>query len=285
MNGVLDSKIGWAYKKLNYKEIWEHTKGANIKIGLIDSGINPNSELENSISQEFNLIDNSTNAPDDLNHGTHIAGILCGHGPKLTGVCPESRLEIYKVISSTHYLDSGLLHSAIDKAIQNACHIISMSLEYYEYDDQIQATITQNRNNCVFIAAAGNKGKLNRIKDSYPASYKDCISVGAVDENNIRYLRSNLSNHIDVMAPGTNIYSCTKNNSYTFESDTSFAVPFVSGLAALLGSFQITNNSFDAQKIKDAILNSTIYLGDKIEYGKGLISPVNSFNYLKNLQL
>jgi subtilisin family serine protease len=157
-----------------------------------------------------------------------------------------------------------------------------MSLEFYNFSQNIQDLINQNKTNCIFIAAAGNKGKLNRIKDCYPASYENCISVGAVDENNKRYYRSNMSNHINVAAPGTNINSCISKNIYSNESDTSFAVPFVTGLAALLTSYQIKNNQLNLTIIKDAIINTTTNLGNKTEYGSGLINPSESFNYLKS---
>ena len=62
-------------------------------------------------------------------------------------------------------------------------------------------------------------------------------------------------NYLDyVTAPGVNIYSSVPNNGYAFFSGTSMATPHVSGLAALLKSY---DKELNPKKIENLILNST----------------------------
>ena len=83
------------------------------------------------------------------------------------------------------------------------------------------------------------------------------ISVGAVDITNDLATFSNMAgiNYLDyVTAPGVNIYSSVPNNGYAFFSGTSMATPHVSGLAALLKSY---DKELNPKKIENLILNST----------------------------
>lgn len=276
--------LGWGATKLQYHKLWRFCDGSGIRIAILDSGTNDHMAIRDSIKFKCNIIDDSEDISDDIGHGTHIAGILCGKGDKLQGISPEAQLLVIKLVDNKTYLNNKLLEKAIALAIKQKANIISMSLEHYQSSKEIQDLINLNQDSCVFIAAAGNKGRLNRIKDSYPASYENCISVGAIDENFKRYERSNISNYLDVVAPGVNIDSCIDQSNYSKKSDTSFAVPFVTGLAALLLSYQLKSSGIvNPNQVTAAILNSTSNIGSKVEYGRGLINPYRSLGYLISL--
>lgn len=68
--------------------------------------------------------------------------------------------------------------------------------------------------------------------------YNRIIIVGSAQpDDNGGYIQasdSNAGSRVDICAPGADIYSTDLNNSYTFDSGTSFAAPIVSGIAGLV---------------------------------------------------
>ncbi len=119
----------------------------------------------------------------------------------------------------------------------------------------------------VLIAAAGNTGS-NFVL--YPARYPNVIAVGAVDITNNRMGISNFGPELDVVAPGASIYS-TVIGGYDYKSGTSMAVPYVSGLAAILRGYPA---GYTPAAIALEIESSALDLGipgvDNL-YGYGLI--------------
>jgi subtilisin len=64
---------------------------------------------------------------------------------------------------------------------------------------------------------------------------------------------SNFGNAVDIVAPGTNILSTNNNNSYSEDSGTSFAAPYVTGAAAIYKAYHPNANS---SEVLNALLNS-----------------------------
>merc|ERR1719323_1016700 len=105
-------------------------------------------------------------------------------------------------------------------------------------------------NGILVFAAAGNGG--NSYK-SYPASYKNVISVAAVDRNSVKAGFSQYNDQVEIAAPGVNIRSTVRNNQYAIWSGTSMACPHAAGVAALVWSHfpECTNH-----QIRMALLES-----------------------------
>src|SRR6266480_3639730 len=70
----------------------------------------------------------------------------------------------------------------------------------------------------------------------YPAALPYVVTVGAIDDGGEVAAFSTYGEHIDLVAPGTNVYSSFLDNSYAFSTGTSHATPFVTGGVALLKS-------------------------------------------------
>jgi subtilisin family serine protease len=118
----------------------------------------------------------------------------------------------------------------------------------------------------VLVAAAGN----NNGTVLYPAIYPNVIAVGSVDGNNTRVSNSNTGEALDLVAPGLLIYS-TIRNGYGYNSGTSMAAPYVSGLAAVL--YGIAGNG-SSSLVTSQMISSARDLGAAgfdYEYGFGLI--------------
>ena len=108
------------------------------------------------------------------------------------------------------------------------------------------------------------------------------ISVGAVDITNDLASFSNMAgiNYLDyVTAPGVNIYSSVPNNGYAFFSGTSMATPHVSGLAALLKSY---DKELNPKRIENLILNSTSEGVFDYQYLSSIYSEEDQLKNLSN---
>ena len=83
----------------------------------------------------------------------------------------------------------------------------------------------------VVIVASGNSGI---EEESYPGSFNEVVTVGAVDINKKVAIFSTRSSEVDLCQIGVNILSCAPNNEYVVMSGTSMATPMTCGIAALV---------------------------------------------------
>jgi serine protease AprX len=98
--------------------------GAGIGIALIDSGVNPGSDLAGRLvySQDFT----GGNGKDQYGHGTHVAGIMAGSGSNshcasctrsLAGMAPKANIISLRVLDQNGASTDSEVISAIDQAI------------------------------------------------------------------------------------------------------------------------------------------------------------------------
>jgi LPXTG-site transpeptidase (sortase) family protein len=153
-------------------------------------------------------------------------------------------------------------------AADNGAQIINLSLggasSSITLENAVNYALAQG---VILVAATGNAWTTPIY---YPARYAGVIAVGATDSLNQRANFSNYGNEIDLVAPGTWIYSLAPGNKYVYMSGTSMAAPQVAGLAAILAG--IPGNSLAL--IENQIKSTALGLGTDgwdIYYGNGLI--------------
>lgn len=183
---------------------------------------------------------------DNDNHGTHVAGIIASviRGGDLfnTDSAPVP-VKIMPLKIHGGEKTSGSVANAI-KAIKYAvmmdadiCNISWGSSSITSSITTLEQTIRES--DMLFISAAGNTGSDNDETPVYPASFRmdNVISVTFVNAYGLLTAKSNYGvQSVDIAAPGTDIYSTIVGNSYAYMSGSSMAVPYVSGIAALLYS-------------------------------------------------
>lgn len=180
---------------------------------------------------------------DNDNHGTHCAGTIAAtanNGVGIAGVASNVNVKIMVVKAlggANGATSTSKLVKAIRYAVNNGADIINASWGGWlsEQDSALKNVIDQS--GCLFVAAAGNAGANNDETACYPANYNrklnNVISVGSVDCDGTLSYFSNYGKSVDILAPGSNIYG-TIVGGYGTMSGTSMAVPFVSGVAAML---------------------------------------------------
>ncbi len=242
--------------------------GKNVGIAVLDTGIFPHIDFTlpySRIAAFKDFVGGRSRPYDDNGHGTHICGICCGNGiasrGKYCGIAPNSHLIVGKILDNT---GNGSILSileairwVIDTKQQYNTRILNISigtdtLETVREDCPLVRGVNEAWDSgLVVVAAAGNNGP-GPMSVTAPGISRKIITVGAADDNKHIFLHGKkISNYSgrgptrecirkpDVVAPGSNIISCSSrmsgnNYTYTGRSGTSMATPIVSGCIALL---------------------------------------------------
>lgn len=261
----------WNLPKINAAAAWNISTGGGKVIAIVDDACrlthedlaaniwnNPLEIAGNGIDDDgngyvddvhgYDVADNdndpmvpATATNSEFTHGTHCSGIAAGVSNNGKGIASISYSNKIMAVKTKKSADLGgslpFAYSGLAYAIETKADVISMSWGGYYYSATYQLLFNVAYDaGIVCVAAAGNS---NTDIPMYPASYNHVISVAATDQNDLRASFSNYGSTVDVSAPGVNIYSTLagSDNSYGMLSGTSMACPLVSGLCALMLSY------------------------------------------------
>lgn len=243
--------LGWQITNFNIPEIWKFSQGENVKIAVLDTGIDLNhGDLKENLLEGANFIEKDLPPQDYASHGTHVAGIIAAKNNDLgiVGIAPQAKILPIKVLNNYGAGDMKAVLDGINYAVSQKADIICMSLGTRDSVEEIRVAIEEAaKNNTICFVAAGNAGNTEQLL--YPAAYTECISVGAVDENCLRASFSCTGPNLDFVAPGVKIYSCVPKNTYAYMSGSSMACPFAVGVAALVLS---SKRKIDSEAVMSA---------------------------------
>ncbi|MDP9986660.1 thermitase [Arthrobacter oryzae] len=234
-------------------EAWGVTKGAGVRVAIVDSGVAINHEdISSKVVDRANFSDTQILTPEDYDqygHGTHVAGIVAATADNslgVAGVCPDCSILDAKVLNSSGSGSSSGIAKGIDWAVGKGAKVINMSLGQNVSSRTLEAAVNNAWNQgVVIVAAAGNADTQAQV---YPGAYPNVIAVAATDNNDTKASFSTYGRWVDVAAPGVRVYSTlpnyasvlgTQNNlspGYDILSGTSMASPIVAATAALVWS-------------------------------------------------
>jgi hypothetical protein len=250
-----------------------------VKIGVIDTGFDFDHLAFQKLKYHHAIAASKAERSSNW-HGTAVLSLLAGDANSGTpGLLPNAEF----VIADTFFRENGgesitdtvSLMSALDLMEQFQVRVVNMSLAGPS-DPAIRAKIqSMNAKGVVFIAAAGNFGPL--APPVYPAAYEEVIAVTAVDRDGKGYAKANHGKYIDVAAPGVDVWTAFPGNKEGAQSGTSFAVPFVTAIAAAIyGTAKPAQPVGGIVDAKRALLSHmvTADLGEKgrdLIYGLGLV--------------
>lgn len=233
---LINNGIPWGINTIKAPQVWQYTTGRQIKIGVIDTGIDfHHPALKGSIIPGFNLINRGMPPIDDNGHGTHIAGTIAASNPVhgMIGVAPHALIAPVKAFDHNGSAYVSDIIQAIDWCVRNGIDVINMSFGMRTRSKAMQnAVIRAYNKGVIIVASSGNESKKKSI--DYPARYPHTIAVGATNSNRKVAPFSNQGSYIDIFAPGDRIVSAWLNGDYHEMSGTSMATSHVSGAVALL---------------------------------------------------
>ncbi|MCH5260640.1 MAG: S8 family serine peptidase [Lachnospiraceae bacterium] len=292
-----NARYQWFHTTIGSPYAWDAGyKGKDIKVGVIDSGIDSNTDLSSNVIDNKGFVDGTgvvnDYTPNGAKHGTHVAGIIAalGNGSMGVGVAPEAKIYNAKVfgndttksgydstiIAAINYLiseEGNTERKEVDPTPAKV-DIINMSLGGPGRNPAFQFVLDKAyKKGVVVFAATGNDGGSLM---QYPASYNHVIGVAATDTNNQRAYFSNYGSSTDLSAPGVDIWS-TYSNDYKSMQGTSMACPVAAGEAAVIlsGKDALPSLKDKTGKARVDALES-IMKGNTISAGSGMGKGITS---------
>jgi subtilisin family serine protease len=222
----------YALAKLRLPEAHALSRGSNVTIAVIDSGIDvTHPELKDAIAESFDAL-GGKEGPHV--HGTGIAGAIVSHA-RLMGSAPKARIlaiRAFGAAANGAESTSFVVLKSLDFAASHGAQIVNMSFAGPKdplVERGIAAAATKGM---VLVAASGNAGP--KSPPLYPAANPEVIAVSATDAYDRLFPASNRGGHIAISAPGVDIFLPAPDGKYQMTSGTSFSAAYISGLAALM---------------------------------------------------
>lgn len=253
-------------------QAWDRTTGDTaVTVAVLDTGVNASHEDlvgRLDMAHGWDFVNNDSNPADDYGHGTSVSGVIgatTNNSQGVAGVDWQCQIMPVKVLDNQGRGDMDDILDGIVWAVSNEADVINMSFGQYTPNTQLHNACQDAYNDGVVLVAAAGNGNTDQL--TYPASYSFVLAAAAVDSadhrsvwsgidpETFRQQASNYGTWVDICAPGTGIYSTHMNGGYsgTFNG-TSYASPFVAGLAALI---KAADAGLSNQQIMDKIKDTT----------------------------
>ncbi len=273
---VIDSGIDFYHPDLKKETVWRSPREtAN---GKDDDG---NGLVDDLIG--WNFLDGDNSPWDQSGHGTHTAGIIgaaTDNGKGIAGVNPSVRIMPLKVMDFYGRGQSIHVAAAVYYAVAGGARVINLSVGSEGISlAEGKAISYAIRKGVVVVVAAGNSGV--DAASFGPAGIPGVITVTSTDAGDKRPAYANFGTSVELAAPGDDVLSLRArrtdfmmldgppnyrpgtnmvgtDKAYYRATGTSFAAPFVSGVASLLFA---KNPSLTGAQVTRMLLNSARDVG------------------------
>lgn len=267
---------GYNLSRFNCEEMIEYFNS------VLNTKLNKDYNPRYIIGDDENNINDSIYGNGDVKgkssgHGTMCAGVIAANrenGIGSQGICSDVKLMVIRVVPGGDERDKDVA-LGIRYAVKMGAKVINCSFgkSYSPNKWMVDAAIKFAKENDVLIVhASGNDASNIDVETNFPkvpesissVSQSNWLDVGASTNQLVRLAASYTNfgkNTVDVFAPGSDIFSTSPENFYSFSSGTSCAAPVVTGVAAMIRSYypQLTAN-----QVRNIIAESAIVYKQKV---------------------
>ncbi len=252
--------------------------GTPVRIGMVDTGLNDKHPVLSAARLRLHRLEaENGHAVSDRLHGTSVAALLVGEpGSRTPGLVPQASLiavDAFYKAGADERADAYALIEALDYLAAEQVQVINLSLAgpfNYALAGQVLALDQQG---IVLVAAAGNGGPA--AKPAYPAAHRPVIAVTAVDRRGEVYRRAGRGAHIDLAAPGVEVWTAASIRGGRTRTGTSYAAPFVTAAVALMLQKDPGLTPAEVRARLQASARDLGRAGHDEVFGYGLILPRN----------
>ncbi|MFD7700970.1 S8 family serine peptidase [Streptomyces caelestis] len=236
----------WYLEPMQAEQMWKVSTGKDIKVAVIDSGVNPRTDsLKGQVLADEVPKNVAYGAIDDYTgHGTTMAELIAGTGAngRIQGLAPGAKIVPYRIqlegqAEGEKERKTATTLEALRAVADTDAKIVSMSFGSPASDPEIEAAIKRIASKGkLMIAAVGNHGG-EYIE--YPAAYPYVLGVSSIDESSKVSDFAASGQYVDLVAPGENIPSYCRPDFSTYchgRQGTSSATAITAASAALIWS-------------------------------------------------
>ncbi|MEH6469930.1 MAG: S8 family peptidase, partial [Halopseudomonas sp.] len=247
---LIDSGVDYSHPDLPISKLWQNPN--ELANGRDDDG---NGLIDDRIG--WNFVSHNNNPWDDHGHGTHIAGVIAAardNAIGISGIAPNARLMVLKVVDASGHASGSHIAQAIRYAVDQGARLIHLSLGGQPPGAvELDALNYALEREVLVVTAAGNQARGDALHGYQ--QHDQVLVVGALTPDGQRAAFSDWGPTLDLLAPGVDILSLRSKGSdflrrngvagyqpgsaivqqhYYRATGTSFAAPYVTGLAALI---------------------------------------------------
>lgn len=253
----------------------------DIIVAVVDNGVYANHEDLPLYNVSYNAHTGTTPSGLYGDHGTLVAGVIgatTNNSKGIAGVASGVKIMPISICYTADGQRLGIAAStstkfanAIRFAANNGAKIINNSWSFSTSSPMSEinnAIIYAHSKGCVVVFSSGNdSGAVSQPAAGAPSA---TLVVGSIKQDGDKASYSNYGSSLDLVAPGSDIWTTTWTGGYRSASGTSFAAPHVSGIAALIWA---RNPNLQARRVRDIIEQSVQKVGSN-EY----ISDIERLN-------
>ncbi len=233
--GSVSKKDSVGISAIEAPEAWSRSTGAGVVVALMDTGIGAHPDLPaGKVLARVNLAGTAGVGLDPAGHGTHLAGVIAGHGTTFRGVAPDARLVDIRVLDQN---GNGTLRSVVagfDWLLKNrkalTIRVLNLSLgttQRSSYHADLLAALAESAwfAGIAVVAAAGNDGPVPGTIAT-PGADPFVITAGSFDDQGTPSTQDDRESAFssrgatvdgfakpDVLAPGRRVVSLRANGS------------------------------------------------------------------------
>lgn len=261
--GHLNNANDTYLEKLDVKKLWRNSKGAGVRIAIIDDGFDlqheefAGSRIAFQYDVEESRLDASPKYPLD-SHGTQVMGVIFAqhNGVGIDGIAPEA--ELIAIRHADTWTSRSLLGFYLAKMAQ--ADIVNCSwtspLLMQPVAEVIADLVVSGRQGLgtLVVFAAGNKRRQIQPGEN-EAGLPGVSVIGSINRNGDRMVKSNYGPLVKYYTYGDGIRTTALNNAYVLMRGTSVAAAISTGMAALILGHNNTIGLSALQKELSALIS------------------------------